>query len=999
MTYLDTVKGWTSQGAWQAVACCRRAVLGLATAVFLVLVTYSPAAAEIVIDGNLTEPDYHLLGSNVGGPLPGFGAGHEINALYANLDPAYFYLGVAGNVQLGHRILVFIDSIPGGYNTANFGRAGAPPGIAGFNPITVFDANFYADYVLVIGAESGRYVWNMYTLSPAGGPNLFLGDQNDADLKALPGTGSLTSGFESRLTYSATGAGVDFAINQAEVKLFAAYIRDDGYLSNQFITRANPTEPNFGGGQVFFNIAIPTPVVFAHFLVVNEVDHTQPGGDVAEFIEIKNISGFAVNLDPYYLELVNGIGGGASVYRVVELPNIILAPGQYYVVCTNPANVPGCNLVAPEAPAVGWLENTLPSAVALRYRGIAAAWLVDTVSYGGNTGIPFTEGQGVQVAGEESIPGLGISRFPDGIDTNQNSIDFSLRCITPGQPNSPQNSNCVPVTPTPTGTVSPTPTPIQSPTPFPTLPSGCVNVITNGDFEHDGAWIFGGSPIPGQFNSIEKRSGLRAVRLGDVDGGHGGGWGKNQVSYSSIRQLVTIPRGASIAQLRWWHFYRSDEGPDPHPSSKHDRQEVILLTPHGKTLSVLQRVRRNDSGWTQSMLDLTEFRGQSFYVYFNIYNDKSPARTWGFLDDVMVEVCYPEMTSTPVGTPTPTWTVTPSPSMTPLPSATPLPTDTPTLTPTPTMTQITTPTLTPTPTMTPTPTGTAITSPGTIPPGTIPPGTIPPVSIESFSSQSVGAPLALSAPPAECVELVNNGTFEAIGPGWELTDSAVMPAYATEITFNQSYQALRLGITDGANVVGVSAASQNVTLPPDATSIVLSFRYFPLYEEPPGAGDLQYVDVYNVGTGQLAGRVFGDQMNDRTWLTTDYDLTAQAGQTLRLIFAVNNDGAEGRTAMVVDQVSLMACSFRSLTSPETLAPLTPLATESPAVSQLISTPRAPVAVELTAARQSLADESAGEGINTRAWMARLGTVSMLLGVLGIIGFVALVIIGAVRARD
>lgn len=243
----------------------------------------------------------------------------------------------------------------------------------------------------------------------------------------------------------------------------------------------------------------------------------------------------------------------------------------------------------------------------------------------------------------------------------------------------------------------------------------------------------------------------------------------------------------------------------------------------------------------------------------------------------------------------------------------------------------------------------------------------------------------MSEVPSGCNELISNGDFEIAGPGWELTGATGLSIYTSEITFNESHLALRLGITSGENVPSISTAGQPIALPDDATSIVLSFRYYPLYEDPPGPGDLQYVDLYNVATGQFAGRALGDQMNDRTWLTTDYDLTAQAGQTLRLVFAVNNDGVEGRTAMYVDNVSILACYFRNIVSPGLLA--TP--TQLPATSKLLTTPRSPAALELPA-RQDLAERDE----NPRAWMARLGTVGMLVGVLGLIGFVALVIMGA-----
>jgi len=41
-------------------------------------------------------------------------------------------------------------------------------------------------------------------------------------------------------------------------------------------------------------------------LVINEVDYDQVGGDDAEFIEIKNVSGSVVNLTDVSLDLING---------------------------------------------------------------------------------------------------------------------------------------------------------------------------------------------------------------------------------------------------------------------------------------------------------------------------------------------------------------------------------------------------------------------------------------------------------------------------------------------------------------------------------------------------------------------------------------------------------------------------------------------------------------------------------------------------------------------
>jgi predicted extracellular nuclease len=174
-------------------------------------------------------------------------------------------------------------------------------------------------------------------------------------------------------------------------------------------------------------------------LVINEIDYDQPGTDTTEFIEIKNAGGGAVNLAGFALELVNGTGGGAAVYATIPLPAVTLPVGEYFVVCGDAATTFGCDLdVSPDS---NLIQNGAPDAVALRFDGL----LVDTVSYEGNTGAPFTEGTGVGLedSGATGQDFHGISRFPDGADTNINNVDFSNRCVTPGAANTEASSGCM----------------------------------------------------------------------------------------------------------------------------------------------------------------------------------------------------------------------------------------------------------------------------------------------------------------------------------------------------------------------------------------------------------------------------------------------------------------------------------------------------------------------------------------------------------------------------
>jgi hypothetical protein len=167
-------------------------------------------------------------------------------------------------------------------------------------------------------------------------------------------------------------------------------------------------------------------------VVINEMDYDQPGTDTAEFIEIRNNDLTAVDLSTLSLEFVNGSGGGAAQYRLFTLSAVLLAPGDYFVLCANAANTPNCDQdVTPETDLI---QNGAPDALALRF----GATLIDAVSYEGNTGAPYTEGSGTGLLDDGVSATQGIARCADGVDTHVNNVDLSLRSITPGAAN-----NCV----------------------------------------------------------------------------------------------------------------------------------------------------------------------------------------------------------------------------------------------------------------------------------------------------------------------------------------------------------------------------------------------------------------------------------------------------------------------------------------------------------------------------------------------------------------------------
>ena len=177
-----------------------------------------------------------------------------------------------------------------------------------------------------------------------------------------------------------------------------------------------------------FSFTVVSAVVVPQ-LVINEIDYDQPSTDTAEYLEIMNVGATAASLNGVTVDYINGNLGGAVSYRTTALPNVSLAAGDYFVVCANATNTANCDLDV--TPDTDLIQNGAPDAVAL----VASSTIIDTVSYEGNTGAPYTEGSGVGLVDTAAGALESISRCPDGTDTNVNNADFQLRPGTPGTAN------------------------------------------------------------------------------------------------------------------------------------------------------------------------------------------------------------------------------------------------------------------------------------------------------------------------------------------------------------------------------------------------------------------------------------------------------------------------------------------------------------------------------------------------------------------------------------
>ncbi len=167
-------------------------------------------------------------------------------------------------------------------------------------------------------------------------------------------------------------------------------------------------------------------------IIINEIDYDQPGTDSAEFIELFNNGTSAVSLDNYFIELING--SNASSYRSIDLAGFSIAANDYFVTCGDASQVANCDYSF--TTTSGWFQNGAPDAVAL-YQDTT---LIDSLSYEGALS-PYTEGDALTLSDSGTEMG-SIARILNGMDSNNNAVDFQAACSTPGSANISGSGDC-----------------------------------------------------------------------------------------------------------------------------------------------------------------------------------------------------------------------------------------------------------------------------------------------------------------------------------------------------------------------------------------------------------------------------------------------------------------------------------------------------------------------------------------------------------------------------
>lgn len=151
--------------------------------------------------------------------------------------------------------------------------------------------------------------------------------------------------------------------------------------------------------------------------VINEVQVDGPGGTGDEFIELYNPCMLPWDLTNF--KVLYRSAGGVTDVPIANLSGFIMGPSSFFVLASSGYTGPGpiefvfpANQLSSNGGGLGLYNNN----------GV----LVDSVGYGAVMNI-YVEGSPAPAP----FPGQSISRMPNGVDTNNNAVDFMVTPPTP----------------------------------------------------------------------------------------------------------------------------------------------------------------------------------------------------------------------------------------------------------------------------------------------------------------------------------------------------------------------------------------------------------------------------------------------------------------------------------------------------------------------------------------------------------------------------------------
>ncbi|MBU0552274.1 lamin tail domain-containing protein [Myxococcota bacterium] len=164
-------------------------------------------------------------------------------------------------------------------------------------------------------------------------------------------------------------------------------------------------------------------------LVINEVDYDQPGADGGEFVEIFNSGDAPVALAGLLFEAVNA-NGEVTYSTALDVAGAVeLGAGEYMLLGTAAA-IAAAPVGTPSIEFPAYTLGNLHAGVHIYNPGVHET--LDAMSY---EGVIDGVTEGLESAPTDAGTAAGLSRCPNGADTDTNALDFTLQALTPGAAN------------------------------------------------------------------------------------------------------------------------------------------------------------------------------------------------------------------------------------------------------------------------------------------------------------------------------------------------------------------------------------------------------------------------------------------------------------------------------------------------------------------------------------------------------------------------------------
>ncbi|KAB1153589.1 gliding motility-associated C-terminal domain-containing protein [Flavobacterium luteum] len=230
------------------------------------------------LDGSITETAWGTgaLEDNIlSAALSGNATTGYINSLKISPAEDKIVIGMSGKVLNFRRIMVFLDTKPGGYNISNYGdENGSLPPVRAFNffnnnPST-FDSYFAADYCVAIATDAGEtnYYADVIELRNPNSLKTYLGTAATGVPTSVmginknnTGTSDYNLGFEVEVSKALIG------YTTGDVKFFALTMQDNDVsnynVTNSFLSPERTSTSDYGNGAINYNLRDPNPVVVA----------------------------------------------------------------------------------------------------------------------------------------------------------------------------------------------------------------------------------------------------------------------------------------------------------------------------------------------------------------------------------------------------------------------------------------------------------------------------------------------------------------------------------------------------------------------------------------------------------------------------------------------------------------------------------------------------------------------------------------------------------------